>query len=170
MKKFNQTISVEIEIDQIAEKLLSEFPADYKHREIVTEAIIGTTLSNGGIGLVYNALNGYKNEINFAVDDMVIVKDEVYNNMDNYQLITDSNRNWAIGRVVEINQYHPGNKLIIEWIKVRRSGLKFSISVNTDRIDHKKCSKISDITWEQANEKINQIVNEANASSNDVAH
>jgi len=170
MKKFNQIISVEVDVDNIAENLLAQFPADYKHRELLTETIIGATMDNGGIELIYAALNGYKNDIDFAVDDMVIIKDSVYNYMNDFKLIDDSNTKWAIGRVVEINQYHPGNKLIIEWIKVRRAGSKFSVSVNTDRIDHKKCSKISHMTWEQANEKINQIVDEANASSNDVAH
>ena len=146
MKKFNQIISVEVDVDQIAENLLAQFPADYKHREIVTEAIIGSSISNGGIEFVYNALNGYKNEINFAVDDMVIVKDEVYNNMDNYHLITDSNRNWAIAKVIEIKEYKTGDKLHIEYIKVRRAGIKFSVNIDSEWVNHRNCSKIADIS------------------------
>ena len=71
MKKFNKTITVEVEVDAIAEMLLKSMAPDYKHGEMLTEAIIGTSLEKKTIGLIYNSLNGYTNDINFKVGDVV---------------------------------------------------------------------------------------------------
>jgi hypothetical protein len=71
MKKFNKTITVEVEVDAIAEMLLKSMAPDYRHGEMLTEAIIGTSLEKKTIDLIYNALNGYTNEINFKIDDVV---------------------------------------------------------------------------------------------------
>lgn len=81
MKKFNKEIKVTVSIDAIAQKLLDTFPADYKHRDIVAEAIIGGIVANGvdNICYLYNALGGYTNDIDFVIGETIICTDKEYN-------------------------------------------------------------------------------------------
>jgi hypothetical protein len=72
MKKFAEVIKIEVAVQDIANKLLGTFPEDYKHREMLTETIIGTALAGKNISYIYNALNGYSAEIDFKVGDRVI--------------------------------------------------------------------------------------------------
>lgn len=74
---YNQTITVEVSVDDIANKLLKTFPEDYAHKEILTEAIISTGLNNNTIGYIYNALNGYSPEIDFEVNQKVICTEQL---------------------------------------------------------------------------------------------
>ena len=74
MKTFNKSISIEISIDVIANMLLDNMNKEFKHSELVVEMLIGRALAkddNRGISLLYNALNGHKNEINFQVGNIV---------------------------------------------------------------------------------------------------
>lgn len=68
---FNKEIQILIPVNEIYQELLKEFPEDYKHREIVAHAIIGTAEVNGGLGYIFSALRGHMPNINFAVGDMV---------------------------------------------------------------------------------------------------
>ena len=72
MKEFNKTLNIEIEVDAIAQQLLQVVPEDFKHREILVEAIIGHTHENPyKLGSIYQALNGFVKKINFEVGDIV---------------------------------------------------------------------------------------------------
>lgn len=71
MKKFNQVISVEVEVDTIADLLLSNMNPECKHSELVVESIVGRLLENNSIGYLYNSLNGYSSDINFQVGDNI---------------------------------------------------------------------------------------------------
>jgi hypothetical protein len=72
MKKFNQVITVEISVDNIAQQLLATWnKSDFPHAEMLTETIIGTALNNETISLIYNNLNGYTNDIDFEVGQVV---------------------------------------------------------------------------------------------------
>jgi hypothetical protein len=85
MKKFNKVIQVEVSVDTIAEKLLETMAPDFKHREQVVEAIIGAMVEHEElhkIAPLYNALNGFSNDINFKAGDKVkLNKDGIRNNM-----------------------------------------------------------------------------------------
>lgn len=78
MKKFNKAIQVSVEVDVIAEQLLSMMNVDEKHRELVVETIIGNMENTNRIGKLYNALNGHKDVINFEVGDKVICDAGLY--------------------------------------------------------------------------------------------
>ena len=69
MKKFNQSISIEISVDSIADLLLNNLHPDFKHKEIVAEAIIGRMMNDNSLGYLYNSLNGYPCNIDFQVGD-----------------------------------------------------------------------------------------------------
>jgi hypothetical protein len=72
MPRFNETISIQINVDSIYDKMLELLPDNYKHREVVAHAIIGTGIEAGNIGYVYNALCGFTNAIDFKEGDVVI--------------------------------------------------------------------------------------------------
>lgn len=76
MQKFTEVIKVEVEVESIHQQLLSTFPEDYKHKEILAHAIIGSSLSANKLGFIYNALNGYSSEIDFNVGDEIICSAE----------------------------------------------------------------------------------------------
>lgn len=72
LMKWSQDIQVTVAVDDIAWKLYETFPEDYKHKDLLTNAIIGTSLHNGTISYIYNALNGYSPDIDFEVGEVVI--------------------------------------------------------------------------------------------------
>jgi hypothetical protein len=71
MKNFNQVISVQVSVNSIANQLLDSMSADFKHRELVTESIIGRMLNDGSLSYLYNSLNGYPTTIDFKIGDEV---------------------------------------------------------------------------------------------------
>jgi hypothetical protein len=75
MKKFNQTVSVEVEVDAIANQLLSQMK-DSAKSEIVVQAIIGRMLSQDvkALGHLHTALMGYKRDISHMVGTRYFIK------------------------------------------------------------------------------------------------
>jgi hypothetical protein len=78
LKKFNQTINIEVQVDDIAEQLFSSMDESFKHKHIVVDAIIGTSLDHNSLSYVYNALNGHSPEIDFEVGEMIICSSIYY--------------------------------------------------------------------------------------------
>lgn len=76
MKKFNQTVSVEVEVDAIAKQLLSHMK-DSAQSEIVAEAIIGRMLSQdkSGLGFLHAGLMGYKRDLSCMIDTSYHIND-----------------------------------------------------------------------------------------------
>ena len=71
MKKFNKTITIEIPVDQIANQLLGVLNPEFKHRELVTEAIIGRMLNDHSLGYLYNSINGFDSSVDFRIGDTI---------------------------------------------------------------------------------------------------
>lgn len=71
MKNFNKEIQITVTANEIAAKLLNEMNPEFKHKEMVVEAIIGSAntriLTN-----IYNTLNGFTLDINFKVGDKLV--------------------------------------------------------------------------------------------------
>lgn len=111
MKNFNKTISIEIEVDMIAQLLLDNMKEDFKHKEIVVESIIGGAVSQQKLNIlgdIYNALNGHTKTINFAVNDYVMCSYETYYD----------NKSQPIGNAVVIDiDVYKTDQLHVQWIK-----------------------------------------------------
>lgn len=71
MKKFNQVISVQVSVDAIAQQLLASFDPQFPHREMLTETIVGMSLNQNTLGLIYNNIAGYSNDPDFTVGQLV---------------------------------------------------------------------------------------------------
>ena len=137
---FNKAIKVEIEIDEIARKLCSEFPDEYKHKELVTNVIIGNLLNSTGVGMnqLYNALNGYTNDVDFQVGD-VVESEEIYST---YVMENDKpvRRNEKLnGEVVRVDVFR-SDKLLIKY-SCHNSEMKLIESENW--LNHRKCTRVA---------------------------
>lgn len=72
MPAFNKTITIELDIDDVNKRMLDLLPGDYKHREVLSHAIIGSAVAAGNLGYICKALHGYTNDIDFEVGDEII--------------------------------------------------------------------------------------------------
>lgn len=67
LKSFDQTITIEIPVDVIAKKLYDTMDKSNPHAALITNTIIGFGLLNSTLTPLYNALNGWKDEVNITV-------------------------------------------------------------------------------------------------------
>ena len=76
LKKFNQSISIEVEVDAIANQLQSMFRDEANFSSLVVEAIIGRSLSRDTalLGKLMSAMNGYSKEIGLSVGESYSIK------------------------------------------------------------------------------------------------
>lgn len=156
---FKGVIKIEIEVNSIYEKLKSEFPEDYKHRELLAHAIIGNAEENGGLSTIFNALNGYDQTINFEIGDAIICtetyREEKYDaNLEDAEgnkvvAVEVQEPNWkyrtvAVGncKIVNINIYKMG-KIKVEFMNQCRYD-KAPV-LKTQWVNHKYCTKIGAI-------------------------
>lgn len=146
MPRFQQTIEIKVEVDTIYDKLMATFPEDYKHKEILSHAIIGSALVGNSLGYIYNALSGYTNDIDFKEGDVVMctVKDR---DQWTEEVSTDSEyAKWKVERIeigeceiIEINLYEEKK------LKVRFKESKYKSNEMVDSVrwvDHKSCTKL----------------------------
>lgn len=163
MPRFNEAIRIDIEIDSIYQKMLDQLPDDYKHREVLAHAIVGSGVENGTISYVYNALCGFTNDVDFKVEDVVICNeidrreryDANFEDEDGKLFVEPNNQtveqadykpNWrtrkiAIGKckVVKINLYAK-DKLTVEFEHYSYNGR--DIETTTEKVNHKNCSHV----------------------------
>lgn len=139
LKKFNQQIQVTVEVDSIAEKLMETFPGDYKHREELTETIVGSMLTSGHIGYLYNSLNGFNNDIDFQIGDKVMCEAKKWTNVPNAtgDKFVEEQQPMGEAEVININLFSD-NKLCVKYTKVNSRGETIS---DTNWVSHKKCTK-----------------------------
>jgi hypothetical protein len=145
MKKFNKSITIEVEIDHIAEKLLNNFSDTSNHKELIVESIIGSMISsnNQSLNILYNALNGYTNEIDFVINEPVKVDLKVYGF---WTTKSKEDNESVMGRVTnaiikDINLYTQ-DKLLVEYDIPRKDGSNMK---QQKWINHRDCIKLNEI-------------------------
>lgn len=142
LPKFNDVISIEVEINSIYEKLRDTFPEDYKHKEILAHAIVGSAVEHGGITFIYNALNGYTNDIDFKVGDVIMCEEE---DKTVYVPPTEEKKaDWKyvpIGecKVIQVGMYR-NSKLKVEFLNGRRGSEE--TFMETTWVNHKRCTRV----------------------------
>lgn len=144
MKSFNKTITVEVTVDSIANKLLAMMNPDEKHSDLVVETIIGSAIAlpkQGDLLLsnLYNSLNGYTNEIDFEIGEQVKCEYEVYT----YQRTendTYSRRNRVIGDcTIEQLDIYSDRKIKVSYECLNSKGENI---VETQWVKHTQCNKL----------------------------
>jgi len=71
MPRFNEVIKIEMSVDTLYDRLLELLPENYKHREVLAHAIIGSSVIAGNIGYISNALFGFTNDIDFKEGNII---------------------------------------------------------------------------------------------------
>lgn len=122
MKQFNQNIQIQVSVDSIANKLLSTMKEEFEHRDMLVEAIIGSALNSRTMLYIYNALNGFGNEINFQVGQIVDCTKQIYRKIDNGE------GEWKSGyapigacEIVDIDLYR-NEKLCVQYSYMQENG------------------------------------------------
>ena len=141
LKKFGKEIQISISVDAIAEKLLDTLQVDYKHRTQVAETILGSLLEDSTrLGMLYNSLNGFSNDINFEVGDEILCSEETrlgtVNTDGDYESIYGK---IDIAKVIEVNPY-ADKKIKIEYLTVNRD---LTERTETKWVSHINCEKIA---------------------------
>lgn len=138
MKKFNKTIMVAISVDQIAIELEKVIKPDFKHKESLVEAIIGTLLHHEeSLGFVMNALHGWSNELEFMVGEEISCSEKCRNE---FVEVTRKYKRVEIGacKIVEIDPYRPDDKLKVSFIE-DQEGEQVKVE---QWVDHLLCNRI----------------------------
>lgn len=143
MKKFNKTISVQVSVDSIANQLLGNINPAFAHADLLAETIIGTSLNKGTLNLLYNSLNGYTNEIDFHIGQVVDCDQMVWNCSPVEEASGETS--WKHVRqpmgtctVVEIDLY-ADKKLRVEYPEINEKGV---MRMETEWVNHQDCSAI----------------------------
>lgn len=112
MKTYNKTITVEVSVDSIAQKLASIINPQTPGIDGIVESIIGPALQNDGLSYLYNALSGYSNDIVFKPGDQVIYSGSIsmYNAEGKHGYETTN----QVMTVIETDPYR-SNKVLIEY-------------------------------------------------------
>ena len=143
MQKFNKSIEISIPIDAIANQLLEQFNPEFKHRELVVETIVGRMLTTDerGISKVFNSLNGYTGDINFAIGDIVVPKKLRVYGYWTQKSIDESNSVYGdieSATVVSIDKF-ADESLEISFDVPKKDG---TMETKTQRISHFECDLI----------------------------
>lgn len=141
---FNKTISIEVDVDDIHKKLMGTFPEDYKHKEMLSHAIVGSAMEHGGIGFIYNALNGYTNDVDFGIGEVIncTSKDRREYTPSVEEPLAKARRDMKeIGacEIVAINLYSR-NKILVKYQQDAAFPFGGAEEV-TAWVDHKTCTK-----------------------------
>lgn len=141
MKKFNEVITVEVSVDSIAEMLLTNLNGDFKHRELVAEAIVGRMKNDNSLGYLYNSLNGYSSEIDFQVGDVVGTSEPLreygYWTPESIEKNDTVRGDVSSAVIVDINPYS-NDKLFIKYQVPNKSG---SFDFRTKWVNHRSWNK-----------------------------
>lgn len=118
MKKFNEVITIEVSVDSIAQQLLNTISPEFKHREILAEAIIGRMKKDNSLSYLYNSLNGCPCEIDFKIGEEVCTDKplKVYGYWTPESIATNNTVNGDVSsaKIIEIDEYD-NDKLLIEF-------------------------------------------------------
>ncbi len=137
MKKFNELISIEVQVDSIAHNLLSNMKEDFKHKELVTEHLIGRMLAQdkNGLSHLFNSLNGFTGEINFKIGDKIIPEElSCYAYWDDDKTKA-STKYIKSATIIEIDKY-ADMTLKVEYEKPMQDGTN---RLETSWVHHSKC-------------------------------
>lgn len=81
LNKFNKDIQVTISVDSIAKNLAEKISKEFQHANLLVNVIIGQALSNErmqDISRIYNAMNGWIDELDFRIGQQLFCKDDIY--------------------------------------------------------------------------------------------
>lgn len=118
LKTFNKVITVEVSVDMIASQMLKAMDANNPHAALIVNTVIGSSLSSGKISFIYNALNGWNDEINITIGKEYTI---VGKNLDMYAPIDGEKAKFFTVEVKNIDEYRDGNKVEVSFSYMRKA-------------------------------------------------
>lgn len=138
LRKFNKDIQVTVSVDTIAEKLMKSMDWSNPNAALLVNTIIGTSLSSGKIGFIYNALNGWQDEINLTIGKVYNIDGKhlsMYNAADG-----EKDKVFAV-EVIEIDEYRDGNKVNVKYSYSRKND-DTKLYNDSTWVDHKALTEV----------------------------
>lgn len=117
LKTFNQVISVQVSVDSIAAKLLEMMDQTNPHTALVVNTVIGSALSTGKMSFIYNAVNGWSDEVNITIGKNYNIEGK-YLSM--YNPADGEKERLFTAIVKQIDEYRDGNKVEVEYTYSRK--------------------------------------------------
>jgi len=134
--QFNETIQVELDLNQVTDMLVQVFDPAFKHIPLVANAIMGNLSKNPRtVGDLYHALLGFSNEIDFVVGDIVECNETYYYEGDYVP--------YGRCKVIDIDLYSD-HKLRVEYERKRKDkeeGIK--VENSTSWVRHTTCNRLA---------------------------
>ena len=141
IKRFNKDIEITISVDSISDKLMATLDSDYKHNIGLVNTVMGVFVEKGKVTYLYNALNGFTNDIDFKISDVIDCQQNTWK----YTPVTKDDgstvfeqKQLPIGKavVVDIDLY-TNSKVRVEYTTFNKMG---EPKVETEWVDHRKCN------------------------------
>lgn len=117
LKKFNKSIEISVSVDMIASQLLKAMDQSNPNAALIVNTVIGSSLSTGKIGFVYNAINGWQDEINVTIDKEYLC---LGSKLDMYRPADGQMETMHKCIVQEIDEFRDGNKINVSFTYIRK--------------------------------------------------
>ena len=106
MPKFNKELQVTVDVDMVAQQLLSLMKEDNPHRELLTYNIVGNLKESGKLGSIFSAMAGYHKEINIVVGKQYeCLGSDLDSTYDNVITRDEWNKTRVVVTALEINPF-----------------------------------------------------------------
>lgn len=141
IKRFNKDIEISISIDSIADKFMATLDPEHKHNVELTNTVMGVFVEKGKITYLYNALNGFTNDIDFKVDEEIHCTDKAWG----YKQVTkpDGALVWEqhqleIGKAtIKTIDLYSNQKLYVEFTMLNKLG---EPKPESQWVNHRNCN------------------------------
>ncbi len=131
LKKFNQDIQVTLSVDSIANQMMKAMDSNNPHSALIVNTVIGTSLNTGKLGFLYNALNGWVDEINVTAGKHYLIPGK-YLNM--YRVEDQVKAQDIEVLVLEIDEYRDTEKIRVQYSYMQKD--KEEPVTSTDWVKH----------------------------------
>lgn len=107
MKKFNKTASVDISVDAIAEMFMNSQAVNFTNAETFIEAIIGTSLEKGTLGIIIAGFMGVLPKCELPINSNVYCSHSVWDYHTESSIEHGNSESRDIGNctIVDVNPY-----------------------------------------------------------------
>lgn len=106
--QFTGEIQIVVSIQQIANRLFDAMDKTNPHARMIADYTVANLMkSPKGISAIYNALNGYEYKLDFAKDDLVLLRSPRTYNWDNQlaKYVEDYDSPVVVGTIVNVDTF-----------------------------------------------------------------
>lgn len=122
LKSFNQTISIEVSIDSIAQKMASMMNPEDPHTNLLVNVVVGQAVANSrtlDLGRIFNAMNGHVDRLDFEVGQELFCEEDVHS-----YLFSKGGSRHKIGpcKILTVDPLKDGDTIKVEYTTMNYNG------------------------------------------------